>query len=140
MSTTANDSFDFPQLFAEARATAARAYSPYSEFQVGAAILLESGDVFSGCNVENGSYGLTNCAERTAVFSAVAELGPDIRIRAVAVVSLQRALVYPCGACRQVVSEFSDPSVPVAMETVLGSSENPLIATMNTLIPYALHS
>lgn len=134
------DSYDFPQLFAEARETALRAYSPYSQFQVGAAILLESGEVFSGCNVENGSYGLTNCAERTAVFSAVAELGPEVKVKAVAVVSLQRALVYPCGACRQVLSEFSDPSVPVAMETVLGSSADPLIATMDTLIPYNIHS
>ena len=139
MTEHSTDSIDFSQLFAAARSTAANAYSPYSEFQVGAAILLESGEVFSGCNVEHGSYGLSNCAERTAVFSAVAALGPSVRIRAVAVVALQRGLVYPCGACRQVLNEFSDPSVPVAMERTLGSSEDPLIATMETLIPYELH-
>jgi cytidine deaminase len=82
------------------------AYAPYSKFRVGAAILLSNGEIFSGCNVENASYGMTNCAERTAIFSAVAELGPKIEIRAVYVVNEQDVACSPCGACRQVIYEF----------------------------------
>src|ERR1700745_3234396 len=82
------------------------AHAPYSKFRVGAAILLTNGKVFSGCNVENASYGMTNCAERTAIFSAVAELGPKIEIRAVAVTNDHRVACSPCGACRQVIYEF----------------------------------
>jgi cytidine deaminase len=83
------------------------AYAPYSKFRVGAAILLEGGEIFTGCNVENASYGLTNCAERTAVFSAVSALGGKrVRIRAVAVVNDREVACSPCGACRQVMSEF----------------------------------
>jgi len=82
------------------------AHAPYSKFRVGAAILLSNGKVFSGCNVENASYGMTNCAERTAIFSAVAQLGPRIEIRAVAVTNDQGLPCSPCGACRQVIYEF----------------------------------
>src|ERR1700691_1363474 len=82
------------------------AHAPYSKFRVGAAILLSNGKIFSGCNVENASYGMTNCAERTAIFSAVSQLGPDIKIRAVAVVNDQGVPSSPCGACRQVIYEF----------------------------------
>jgi len=83
-----------------------RAHAPYSKFRVGAAILLSNGKIFSGCNVENASYGMTNCAERTAIFSAVAALGPKIEIRAVTVVNDQGVPCSPCGACRQVIYEF----------------------------------
>ena len=82
------------------------AHAPYSHFRVGAAILLANGKIFSGCNVENASYGMTNCAERTAIFSAVAKLGPKIEIRAVSVVNDQGVPCSPCGACRQVIYEF----------------------------------
>src|ERR1700678_2008373 len=82
------------------------AHAPYSKFRVGAAILLSNGRVFSGCNVENASYGMTNCAERTAIFSAVAQFGPKIEIRAVAVVNERDVPCSPCGACRQVIYEF----------------------------------
>ncbi|HZW95840.1 MAG TPA: cytidine deaminase [Candidatus Eremiobacteraceae bacterium] len=82
------------------------AHAPYSNFRVGAAVLLANGRIFSGCNVENASYGMTNCAERTAIFSAVAELGPKIEIRAVSVVNDQGVPCSPCGACRQVIYEF----------------------------------
>jgi cytidine deaminase len=88
------------------------AHAPYSKFRVGAAILLTNGRVFSGCNVENASYGMTNCAERTAIFTAVAELGPKIEIRAVAVTNDHGIACSPCGACRQVIYEFgSDATV-----------------------------
>jgi cytidine deaminase len=82
------------------------AHAPYSKFRVGAAILLTNGKIFSGCNVENASYGMTNCAERTAIFSAVAQLGPKIEIRAVSVVNDHGVPCSPCGACRQVIYEF----------------------------------
>ena len=82
------------------------AHAPYSKFRVGAAILLTNGKIFSGCNVENASYGMTNCAERTAIFSAVAELGPKMEIRAVAVTTDHGVPCAPCGACRQVIYEF----------------------------------
>jgi cytidine deaminase len=82
------------------------AHAPYSKFRVGAAILLSNGKVFSGCNVENASYGMSNCAERTAIFSAVAKLGPKIEIRAVSVVNDKGVPCSPCGACRQVIYEF----------------------------------
>lgn len=90
-----------------ARDAQKNAYAPYSKFRVGAAILLENGEVFTGCNVENVSYGLTNCAERSAIFAAVAKLGGEaVNIVAVAVVNDQDAPCSPCGACRQVIAEF----------------------------------
>ena len=95
------------ELLAMAKHAYENAYAPYSNFRVGAAVLLASGEIFYGCNVENASYGLTNCAERTAIFSAVAALGAkQVRIRAVAVVNDRNAACSPCGACRQVISEF----------------------------------
>jgi cytidine deaminase len=87
------------------------AHAPYSKFRVGAAILLSNGKIFSGCNVENASYGMTNCAERTAIFSAVAQLGPKIEIKAVAVVNDQGVPCSPCGACRQVIYEFGPEAI-----------------------------
>lgn len=89
-----------------ARRVMKHAHAPYSKFHVGAAILLTNGKIFSGCNVENASYGMTNCAERTAIFTAVAELGPKIEIAAVAVANNQGVACSPCGACRQVIYEF----------------------------------
>jgi cytidine deaminase len=87
------------------------AHAPYSNFRVGAAILLTNGKIFSGCNVENASYGMTNCAERTAIFSAVAKFGPKIEIRAVAVTNDHGVACSPCGACRQVIYEFGPNAV-----------------------------
>ncbi|MBZ5525840.1 MAG: cytidine deaminase [Acidobacteriia bacterium] len=95
-----------------ARAAQRNAYARYSNFQVGAAVLLENGEIHTGCNVENASYGLTNCAERTAIFSAVARLGGDnVKIVAVAVVNSQDAPCSPCGACRQVIAEFGPKAI-----------------------------
>jgi cytidine deaminase len=94
------------RLLRSAKKVMKNAHAPYSRFRVGAAILLSNGKVFSGCNVENASYGMTNCAERTAIFSAVAQLGPKIEIRAVSVVNDQGVPCSPCGACRQVIYEF----------------------------------
>ena len=90
-----------------AEAAAHKAYAPYSHFYVGAAILLESGEIVTGCNVENASYRLTTCAEQTAIASAVAKFGPGIRIAAVVVANLNETACQPCGACRQTIAEFA---------------------------------
>jgi cytidine deaminase len=89
-----------------ARRAAARAYCPYSRFPVGAAVLAEGGGIFTGCNVENASYGLTICAERNAVFQAVAQLDGQLVIRAVVIYTPTPEPTAPCGACRQVINEF----------------------------------
>jgi len=94
-----------------ARAAMENAYAPFSNFKVGAAILTSRGDIFAGCNVENSSYGMTNCAERTAIFSAVAAKGPKLEIVAVAVTNAQGVPCSPCGACRQVIYEFGPDAV-----------------------------
>jgi cytidine deaminase len=106
-------SADHPRdrLLRSARAAMKKAYAPYSHFRVGAALLTTSGKVFSGCNVENASYGMTNCAERTAIFSAVAQLGPKWEIRAIAVVNDHGVPCSPCGACRQVIYEFGPDAI-----------------------------
>src|SRR5258706_1410460 len=101
------------KLLRSAKKVMKNAHAPYSKFRVGAAILLSNGRIFSGCNVENASYGMTNCAERTAIFSAVAQLGPKIEIRAVAVVNDQGVPCSPCGACRQGVYEFRSDATRV---------------------------
>ncbi len=99
------------------------AYAPYSQFKVGAALLTSKGEVFPGCNVENASYGMTNCAERTAIFSAIAQSGPDLNIRAIAVVNDQGVPCSPCGACRQVIYEFG-PEATVFFQSAKGWKEN----------------
>jgi cytidine deaminase len=98
-------------LLRAARAAMKNAYAPYSHFRVGSALLTATGKVFSGCNVENASYGMTNCAERTAIFSAVAQLGPNVEIRAIAVTNDHGVPCSPCGACRQVIYEFGPDAV-----------------------------
>jgi cytidine deaminase len=106
------------------------AHAPYSNFHVGAAILLTSGRIFSGCNVENASYSMTNCAERTAIFTAVAELGPKIEIQAVAITNSHGVACSPCGACRQVIYEFG----PNAMIYFQGAA-GPKQAHITELLP-----
>jgi len=100
-------------LLEQARHAARQSYAPYSGFHVGAALRLTSGAVIAGTNVENVSYGLTICAERSALVSAVSQFGPKIRIEAVAVANLNDAASPPCGACRQMLSEFVLPDAPV---------------------------
>jgi len=98
-------------LMRTARAAMKKAYAPYSKFHVGAAVLTKDGKVFPGCNVENASYGMTNCAERTAIFSAVAQLGPKLEVTAVAVANDHGVPCSPCGACRQVIYEFGPDAI-----------------------------
>lgn len=93
------------------------AYAPYSEFKVGAALLCRDGSVYTGCNIENATYGATNCAERTAVFKAVSEGKRDFT--AIAITSSGKGLTFPCGICRQVLSEFA-PEINVILEDEKG--------------------
>jgi len=101
------------------------AYTPYSHFKVGAALLTAENEIFAGCNVENASYGLSNCAERTAIFSAVAQSGPGLVIKAIAVVNDQGVPCSPCGACRQVIYEFG-PEAIVIFQNANGWKESPI--------------
>ena len=94
------------QLIRAALEAREKAYVPYSKFKVGAAVLTEGDEIYTGCNVENASYGATNCAERTAIFKAASE-GKRV-IKAVAVVGDTSAYTYPCGICRQVITEFAE--------------------------------
>jgi cytidine deaminase len=107
-------------LFSDAQAAAENSYSPYSRFRVGAALLLTNGQVVTGTNVENLSYGLTICAERSAVVRAIAEFGPQVRIAAIAVANLNGGACSPCGACRQVIAEFADADAPVLFPVAEG--------------------
>jgi len=102
---------DRARLIDAAKAAMKNAYAPYSKFRVGAAVLTSTGKIFTGCNVENASYGMTNCAERTAIFSAVAANGPKLEIRAVAVINDRGVPSSPCGACRQVIYEFGPEAI-----------------------------
>lgn len=94
----------YKELLSKAHEAKEKAYVPYSKFKVGAAILMKSGKIYTGCNVENASYGATNCAERTAIFKAVSE--GEHQIVAIAIVGGNNEFTYPCGICRQVISEF----------------------------------
>jgi cytidine deaminase len=109
-------------------------YAPYSRFHVGAAILLESGEVVTGCNVENASYRLTTCAEQNAIAAAVAKFGPKIRIQAVAVANLAKTPCQPCGACRQTIAEFASRD---AVITFPGEGGVLVRSTLAELLPAA---
>ena len=109
---------DFQQLMNSAKEASRNSYSPFSRFAVGAAVLTSSGKIYQGCNVENSSFGLTNCAERTAIFKAVSE--GEREILAVAIYSPNADSCYPCGACRQVMYEFQgdDEEIMVITENL----------------------
>jgi cytidine deaminase len=94
-------------LLEEATTVAGHAYAPYSKYHVGAALVTDDDQLVTGCNVENGSYGLSMCAERNAIFRAVTMFGNDFRPRAMAVVLENGEPISPCGACRQVMMEFN---------------------------------
>jgi homotetrameric cytidine deaminase len=118
------------ELLASAEQAAAHSYSPYSGFRVGAALRLSSGEIVTGTNVENVSYGLTLCAERAALVRAVSQFGPEIRITAVAVANLNQAASPPCGACRQVLAEFISPDAPVLFPAADGLRSMPFAAIL----------
>ena len=114
-----------------AESAAHHAYAPYSRFYVGAAILLESGEIVTGCNVENASYRLTTCAEQTAIAAAVAQFGPAIRLRAIVVHNLNHTACQPCGACRQTIAEFAPPHAIIVFPAAAG----PATTTLAELLP-----
>ena len=117
-------------LLAEAQRAREHAYVPYSRFPVGAALLTDDGVVFRGCNVENASYGLTNCAERTALFKAISE--GKRRFVALAVIADTSGPVAPCGACRQVLAELCPPDMKVYLANLKGDLKE---TTVEELLP-----
>lgn len=120
---------DAKELMKIARKARQNAYAPYSHFAVGAALLAESGRVYTGCNIENASYGLTCCAERNAIFAAVG--AGERRFKMLAVAADSHEPVAPCGACRQVIAEFGIPLV------VMGDLKEEIkIMTAEELLPY----
>ena len=120
---------EYDQLIAAAKRARENAHAPYSDFRVGAAVRAKSGRIFAGCNVENATYGLTLCAERTAIFKAVSE--GERGFDAVAVVTDSEKLTPPCGACRQIIWEFC-ADVPVILCNLKGKRE---IMHMRELFP-----
>jgi cytidine deaminase len=110
----------YKKLIAEARAARELAYVPYSRFKVGAALETKDGRVFRGCNVENASYGLCNCAERTAFFSAIAHGYVPGDFTALAVIGDTDGPIAPCGACRQVILELGGNDLPVVLANLTG--------------------
>ncbi|HOV53578.1 MAG TPA: cytidine deaminase [Fervidobacterium sp.] len=118
------------ELISIAKDVMKNAYVPYSNFKVGAALLTKSGKIYTGVNIENSSFGLTNCAERTAIFKAISE--GEREFETLVVVADTEEPVSPCGACRQVMSEFGD------FEVVLTNLKGDIIQTsVNQLLPYS---
>lgn len=122
------------QLIAAARTAIENAHAPYSEYRVGAALLTGTGEVFTGCNVENASYGLTICAERSAVSAAVSAGCRDFAALAIAA-GPAGSPPYPCGACRQVLAEFAGPDFPVYVAS--GDTGDFETLTLGELLPKA---
>lgn len=120
------------QLIQAAKDGRNHSYSPFSHFAVGAAVLTSNQKIYRGCNIENASFGLSNCAERTAIFKAISE-GED-KIIAIAVVADTAGPVSPCGACRQVMAEFCDENTKIYLTNLHGDTEE---WTMAQLLPGA---
>jgi cytidine deaminase len=119
-------------LFQAAEAIRAKAYAPYSRFTVGAAILAEDGQIYSGCNIENAAYPVGNCAEASAIAAMIA--GGARRITRIYVTGPGTAPVTPCGGCRQRIREFADLDITVISHGVDGQ---PLVATLEQLLPHS---
>lgn len=117
------------ELMALARGAMAFSYSPYSHYRVGAALLSRDGQVFTGCNIENGSYGASNCAERTALFKAVSEGVTEFTAIAIAA---DKAAPWPCGICRQALNEFAPE-----LRVIVTWDGNKAEATLPELLPHA---
>ena len=124
-------------LILQARAARTKAYAPYSHFQVGAALVARDGKIYHGCNIENASYGLTNCAERTAFFSALADGQKPGGFTQLAIVGETDGPIAPCGACRQVIFELGGPDLQVILANMGDSVE---ITTPGQLLPGAFSS
>ncbi|PIC65422.1 cytidine deaminase [Sporosarcina sp. P13] len=120
------------QLLNEAKIAMQTAYVPYSKFPVGAALEAEDGTIYHGCNIENSSYGLSNCAERTAIFKAVSEGVKSFK--SLTVIGDTEGPIAPCGACRQVIAEFCAPTMPVYLTNLKGNIQE---TTIKKLLPGA---
>ncbi|WP_417687077.1 cytidine deaminase [Pseudidiomarina gelatinasegens] len=130
-----NKNSELHHLHVTAKAAAARAHAPYSRFKVGAALVTDAGELITGCNVENVSYGLSNCAERTAIFTAVAQ-GIDLsKVKQVVIYTPSDQVYSPCGACRQVMAEFFHPHTEVISTCDTGQQS----WTVESLLPNAFH-
>jgi len=126
------DKMDIKELVKLAIEAREKAYVPYSKFKVGAAIEMEDGSVFTGCNIENASYGATNCAERTAIFKAVSE-GHTI-MKKIAIVGDMSTYTAPCGICRQVIAEFAAKDIEIVL---IKNQDEYLVKTLEEILPGA---
>jgi cytidine deaminase len=115
-------------LYDQAAQVSKNAYAPYSNFQVGAALISDHGQIFTGCNVENASYGLTICAERNCIATAIAQGASTVE--ALVVYTAQTQLTSPCGACRQVIAEFMEPNAIVSLVNHLGDTQQWRVADL----------
>ncbi len=123
---------EYEKLVSYALEARKNAYAPYSNFKVGAAVLTDDGKIFTGCNIENASYGASNCAERTAIFKAISEGYKTIKT--IAIVGVQNDYTYPCGICRQVIAEFSTANTKI----ILGKNDTEfLVKTLDEILPGA---
>jgi len=120
---------DFEGLIKKAKTASTKSYSPYSHFAVGACVLTESGKTYEGCNFENSSFGLSICAERNAIGSAIAD--GERKITAIAIYSPKMTDCLPCGACRQVIAEFGDDD----MQIITLADEGIKVRTLSELLP-----
>ncbi|GAB7127144.1 cytidine deaminase [Silvimonas sp. JCM 19000] len=127
---------DHQTLKQEAAKAREKAYAPYSKFKVGAALLTRDGKLFHGCNVENASYGLCNCAERTALFAAVAAGYRPGDFATLAVIGDTDGPIAPCGACRQVMIEIGSPTLEVVLTNLQGDTE---VTSASALLPGAFY-
>lgn len=122
---------NYKELIIKALEAREKAYCPYSNFKVGASVLFEDGKIYTGCNIENASFGGTNCAERTAIFKGVYE--GNRTIKALAVVGDVTTYTYPCGICRQVIAEFvEDKDTPII---IIKNEDEYLVKTFEEILP-----
>ena len=112
--------------------TSENAYVPYSHFPIGAVLVTDDGKLYTGVNVENASFGLTNCGERTAIFKAVSE--GERSFKKLIIYGQTEKPVSPCGACRQVMAEFFEPDLPV---TLVAKDKSTVVMTVKELLPYS---
>ncbi|MBS4897658.1 MAG: cytidine deaminase [Streptococcus sp.] len=112
--------------------TSENAYVPYSHFPIGAVLVTDEGKIYTGVNIENASFGLTNCGERTAIFNAVSE--GERSFKELIIYGQTEKPVSPCGACRQVMAEFFEPDLPV---TLVAKDKSTVVMTVKELLPYS---
>lgn len=125
--------YEYKDLLNKAKNVSKNAYAPYSKFKVGAIVVWESGNIYSGCNIENVSYGLSLCAERNAISTAIAS-GENTKLDSIIVYSPNQKRCMPCGACRQWIAEFATEKTKVIVE---GENGEPVIIPLKELFPYA---